>query len=259
MSYNRMPVRSTGDVWTAAANNTYIRDSFVAGVPSIFSAKGYIALAIAVNAAAGLSVGEDGTHLIRDDAESCGAKWGKGLVPIGGVLIWSGSTGSIPSGWQICDGTNGTPDLRHRFMIGSGSSYSTGNTGGDETKDLRHSHASWGNTNTENDHTHTLAGSGSTLTGGAHAHTYPTNTDAAYGGTAYDVVNSGALSAANNTHVHLAPSVPAADGSHTHSITGPGDSGAHNHSVNAPSGDGLSSSESILPPYYALAYIMRLT
>jgi len=51
-------------------------------------------------------------------------------VPTGGIIMWSGSIGSIPSGYVICDGSNGTPDLRDRFVVGSGNSYAVGNTGG---------------------------------------------------------------------------------------------------------------------------------
>ncbi len=51
-------------------------------------------------------------------------------VPTGSILLWSGSTGSIPSGWLLCDGTNGTPDLRDRFIIGAGNSYAVNATGG---------------------------------------------------------------------------------------------------------------------------------
>jgi hypothetical protein len=51
-------------------------------------------------------------------------------VPTGAILMWSGSIGSIPSGYVICDGTNGTPDLRDRFIVGAGNSYSVGNNGG---------------------------------------------------------------------------------------------------------------------------------
>lgn len=51
-------------------------------------------------------------------------------VPTGSILMWSGSIGSIPSGYVICDGTNGTPDLRDRFIVGAGTSYSVGNNGG---------------------------------------------------------------------------------------------------------------------------------
>jgi len=47
------------------------------------------------------------------------------------ILAWSGSVSSIPAGWKLCDGSNGTPNLRDRFIVGAGSSYSIGNTGGE--------------------------------------------------------------------------------------------------------------------------------
>merc|ERR1711997_338506 len=52
------------------------------------------------------------------------------LVPSGGIIMWSGSASAIPTGWSLCDGTNGTPDLRNRFVVGGGSSYGYGSTGG---------------------------------------------------------------------------------------------------------------------------------
>ena len=51
-------------------------------------------------------------------------------IPSGGIIIWSGSSGSIPSGWYLCNGANGTPDLRNRFVVGAGSTYAVGATGG---------------------------------------------------------------------------------------------------------------------------------
>ena len=39
-------------------------------------------------------------------------------VPSGAILMWSGSSDLIPDGWLLCDGTNGTPDLRNRFVVG---------------------------------------------------------------------------------------------------------------------------------------------
>jgi len=51
-------------------------------------------------------------------------------IPTGCILLWSGSTGSIPSGFLLCDGTNGTPDLRNSFVLGAGNSYTVGQTGG---------------------------------------------------------------------------------------------------------------------------------
>jgi hypothetical protein len=51
-------------------------------------------------------------------------------VPTGGIIMWSGSIGSIPSGYVLCDGQNGTPNLKDSFVVGSGNTYAVGNTGG---------------------------------------------------------------------------------------------------------------------------------
>lgn len=63
---------------------------------------------------------------------------GRGTIPLGGIIMWSGST--VPSGWALCNGqtVNGytTPDLRNRFIVGSGGTYSIGNTGGADTVTL---------------------------------------------------------------------------------------------------------------------------
>ena len=45
--------------------------------------------------------------------------------------MWSGT--NIPAGWALCDGTQGTPDLRDRFIVGAVGSYARGNTGGSST------------------------------------------------------------------------------------------------------------------------------
>lgn len=51
-------------------------------------------------------------------------------IPSGAILLWSGSIASIPSGLYLCDGSNGTPDLRDRFVVGAGSTYAVAATGG---------------------------------------------------------------------------------------------------------------------------------
>ena len=49
------------------------------------------------------------------------------------IILWSGATNNLPSGWVLCDGTNSTPDLRNRFVVGAGDSYAVGATGGSVT------------------------------------------------------------------------------------------------------------------------------
>lgn len=79
-------------------------------------------------------------------------------LPSGTILLWSGSIASIPGGFVLCDGNNGTPDLRDRFVVGAGLVYSVDDTGGT----LTHNH-----TFTSDGHLHTWpAGSG--LETGAH-------------------------------------------------------------------------------------------
>ena len=52
-------------------------------------------------------------------------------VPIGTIVMWSNYNGAnIPSGWQLCDGTNNTPNLRDKFIVGAGGAYALGSTGG---------------------------------------------------------------------------------------------------------------------------------
>lgn len=58
------------------------------------------------------------------------------MVPKGAIIIWSGSVNDIPSGWVLCDGTNGTPDLRNRFVLGAGNRYAVDATGGEEEHTL---------------------------------------------------------------------------------------------------------------------------
>lgn len=92
-------------------------------------------------------VGDDKKFVV----DSSGAKTIVGnteyfMVPKGGIIIWSGSANDIPTGWVLCDGSNGTPDLRDRFVLGAGNNYVVGTTGGEETHKLtidempKHSH-----------------------------------------------------------------------------------------------------------------------
>ena len=54
-------------------------------------------------------------------------------VPNRAIIMWSGTVATIPNGFSLCDGSNGTPDLRNRFVIGAGSTYAVGATGGSST------------------------------------------------------------------------------------------------------------------------------
>lgn len=57
-------------------------------------------------------------------------------LPSGLIAIWKGSTSTIPDGWVLCDGQNGTPDLRDKFVLGTGNLYAVGSTGGERTHTL---------------------------------------------------------------------------------------------------------------------------
>ena len=91
---------------------------------------------------------------------------GDGIVPEGGIIIWSGTHNNIPTGFAICDGANGTPDLRGRFVVGysgSGDYSAVGNTGGSDSRTLTESNMPSHNhsgsiANNTNSHSHTGTG-----------------------------------------------------------------------------------------------------
>ena len=58
---------------------------------------------------------------------------GNGTIPVGGIIMWSGSIANIPTGWALCNGSSGTPDLRDRFVVSVGVNYSVGATGGSDS------------------------------------------------------------------------------------------------------------------------------
>jgi hypothetical protein len=68
------------------------------------------------------------------------------------IMLWSGSSASIPSGWLLCDGSSSTPDLRNRFVVGATSTYAVGATGGSaDAIVVSHTHTA---TVTDPGHTH---------------------------------------------------------------------------------------------------------
>ena len=54
-------------------------------------------------------------------------------IPSGVIMMWSGAVNAIPTGFVLCNGSNSTPDLRDRFVVGAGNSYSVGDNGGSVT------------------------------------------------------------------------------------------------------------------------------
>ena len=147
-------------------------------------------------------------------------------IPSGGIFLWSGSIGSIPAGYVLCNGSNGTPDLRDRFVVGAGSTYSVDATGGSANAIVV-------------THTHTA----STASNGTHNHdVIGTKSDGytVYGADKFYTVSSSPPS----QYVDALKS------------TGILSAGAHNHSVTVDSA-GNSGTNANLPPYYALCYIMK--
>jgi hypothetical protein len=146
------------------------------------------------------------------------------VIPSGLISLWSGSVASIPSGWYLCNGSNGTPDLRDRFVVGAGSTYAVDATGG--SKDaiaVAHTHTFSATTSTAGSHTHSIqrnpAGTGSGLL-------------------ANSIRGDSALT--NND-----PFNTQAAGDHSHTLSG------------TTASTGSSGTNANLPPYYALAYIQK--
>ncbi len=86
----------------------------------------------------------------------------KALTPVGAIVMWSGAVNNIPDGWALCNGANGTPDLRGKFVVGydpGDNDYNAiGDQGGQKEVTLteaempQHNHS--GNTNVAGQHSH---------------------------------------------------------------------------------------------------------
>ena len=87
--------------------------------------------------AASLSV--SGNASVSGNVAVNGAVSGYGTAPVGCIILWSGAANNIPEGWALCNGQNGTPDLRNRFVVGAGGEYAVGATGGEKTHTLTES------------------------------------------------------------------------------------------------------------------------
>lgn len=182
----------------------------------------------------------------------------QGFIPVGGIIMWSGTIANIPSGWALCNGLNGTPNLQNKMIIGAGDTYSVGATGGSTTITLveanlpAHTHTFSGNTGNQSaNHTH----NGTTSTNGAHTHTQnsnhstetpvtPANRRFGLINSAEDVDDIGGINAA---------------GDHNHTFTTSGVSSDHTHAFSGTTSSvGSGTAVNILNPYYALAFIMKL-
>jgi hypothetical protein len=148
--------------------------------------------------------------------------WGTG-IPSGIIAMWSGTIATIPSGWYLCNGSNSTPDLRNRFIIGA---YS-------DTTGVAYTTITGSNTQTGGSkdaivvsHTHTA-----TVTDPGHTHNY------LKGGT------------------FVSTSGP--DSSMTAITTATATTSATTGITVANSTTGSSGTDANLVPYYALAYIMK--
>ena len=172
-------------------------------------------------------------------------------TPSGLIVLWSGSLTDIPSGWSLCDGEDGTPDLRDRFVVGAGDGYAVDATGGEEQVSLSssempsHSHGD-GSLSTDS-HSHG-SGSYSTGTDGDHSHSYHNRS-----------INTFEAASGSNEHVPggLQDATTESAGSHSHSVSGSSSSSSAGVSGSTSSRGGSGSHEN-RPPYYALAYIMKL-
>lgn len=150
-----------------------------------------------------------------------------GFVPVGGIILWSGSAASVPTGWAICDGTNGTPDLTGRFVIGtktdSGATYDVGDTGGVTT------------------HNHTYA----------HKHLVPQQYGSSY-------LRYNTTPYYGEVTVSISANYRAAVTSESYTMTAfPLTSTGRNSDTPYATNDNTTS-DNALPPYYALCYIQRI-
>ena len=148
---------------------------------------------------------------------------GGGTIPVGGIIMWSGTIAAISSldGWELCDGSNGTPDLRDRFVIGATTD------GSDNTFPGLSVDESGGSADAVVvEHNHSI-----------------TQTDHSHGYT----------ETAENNQQRDPGSAVVNQGADTGATTG----GAQaNITID---NEGVSGTNANLPPYYALAFIMRTT
>jgi len=153
-----------------------------------------------------------------------------GGVPSGLIILWSGQ--NVPSGWALCDGSNGTPDLRNRFVIGAGGDHSPGQIG-------RPTPAGTQEYQIKPTATVTIGSHSLTIQEIAHSHSY--NDYTASGDTMGGATGS---QVSYNTYIER-------DTGYAGNPAGPAE--GHTHSASFAGNDC-----DVRPPYYILAYIMKL-
>ena len=166
-------------------------------------------------------------------------------IPSGGIFLWSGSIGSIPAGYVLCNGSNGTPDLRDRFVIGAGSTYAVDATGGSTSYTPTGSVAT---TNTATalteaqmpKHFHQMLGPYFTTS-------TPQNNTPGYFGT----YGGGTPDDGGGKYGTWSTGGSATSGSES---TGTSNGDAHNHTATS---SFTGNAATVIGPYYALCYIMK--
>ena len=170
-------------------------------------------------------------------------------IPIGGIIMWSGAGVTLPSNWKLCDGTtyNGvtTPDLRGRFVLSSGqgsglTNRTTGQTGGSEKVALSESEMP--------KHSHGVSASTSGNDGGhTHGHSWSGGIPAnVYGG-----VNRSWNSGGGHTD-GTALTIDSTSSNHSHTITVTESKKGGNATLDVVAHENM-------PPFYVLAFIMRVS
>jgi len=207
-------------------------------------------------------------------ANNTTARGGFGFVPVGGIIMWNNTT--IPKGWQICDGTNKTPNLQGRFVLGVGSSSgkhgdyawknseTLGRTGGHKNVRILETHMPSHNHSIHNkdigNHSHTA----NTSYAGNHYHEQghpPTNNTknhyAWFGvGRRANVKGKAGHEADNSPEGNEYLPRTSTNGNHRHSLkTSSAGSSRHNHGMSKTGGN---SGIENRPPFYALYYIQRI-
>lgn len=172
---------------------------------------------------------------------------GEGAVPAGTIVMWSGSVTALPKGWALCDGTNGTPNLKGRFVVGYDPTDTDYNTVQKTGPSFTDADGTSDGTNTQDakqvrllitqmpSHNHT----GLTDTSGSHQHTYLDN----YAPESGEQTRTGSQRPINWN----------SDQTRTTNV-----SGNHRHTFTTNNTGGVQDIEN-RPPYYVLAYIIKLS